>query len=155
MQSLIKRFGCIGSLIVILVAGFLLIQIIPYGRAHQNPPVVSEPAWDSPQTRALAKRACFDCHSNETVWPWYSNIAPASWLNQRDVDEGRQRLNFSDWRGVRSERGREREGGGDDLARVIQEGSMPPWYYTIIHTNAVLNDQERQQLITGLQNSLK
>lgn len=152
MRSLVKRFGCIGSLIIILVVGFLLIQVIPYGRSHQNPPVVKEPAWDSPQTRALAKRACFDCHSNETVWPWYSNIAPVSWLTQRDTNEGRQRLNYSDWQGIRSERGRE---GGNELAEVIQKGSMPPWYYVMIHPTAKLSDQEKQQLITGLQNSLK
>jgi cytochrome c551/c552 len=139
-------------LIIILVVGFLLIQVIPYGRSHQNPPVVKEPAWDSPQTRALAKRACFDCHSNETVWPWYSNIAPVSWLTQRDTNEGRQRLNYSDWQGIRSERGRE---GGNELTEVIQKGSMPPWYYVMIHPTAKLSDQEKQQLITGLQNSLK
>ncbi len=59
---------------------FILLQIIPYGHNHTNPPIVEEPAWDSPQTRAVVKKACFDCHSNETVWPWYSNIAPLSWL---------------------------------------------------------------------------
>ena len=54
-----------------LVALFLLIQAIPYGRAHSNPQVTKEPAWNAPQTRVLAKDACFDCHSNETTWPWY------------------------------------------------------------------------------------
>jgi hypothetical protein len=83
--------------IVGVVVLFGLIQLVPYGRDHTNPPVVAEPAWDSPQTRALAVRACFDCHSNETVWPWYSNVAPASWLVQRDVDDGRRRLNWSEW----------------------------------------------------------
>ena len=62
--------------ILAVVALALLIQLVPYGRAHTNPPVVAEPNWDSPQTRELAVRACFDCHSNETTWPWYSNIAP-------------------------------------------------------------------------------
>ena len=84
-------------LVVGLVALFVLIQLVPYGRNHANPPVVKEPEWVSPQTRQLAKRACFDCHSNESVWPWYSNIAPVSWLVQNDVDEGRRRLNFSEW----------------------------------------------------------
>jgi hypothetical protein len=70
--------SCVGIILLILVGGFLLIQLVPYGRAHANPPVVKEPAWDSPTTRALAKRACFDCHSNETVWPWYTNVAPVS-----------------------------------------------------------------------------
>jgi hypothetical protein len=53
----------------------LLIQLIPYGHNHTNPPVNAEPNWDSPETRTLAQRACFDCHSNETRWPWHSNIA--------------------------------------------------------------------------------
>ena len=63
------------------IGGFLLIQFVPYGRSHTNPPVLSEPAWDSPETRVLAQTACFDCHSNETDWsPWYTKVAPASWL---------------------------------------------------------------------------
>src|SRR6056297_3230811 len=82
-----------------VAAVFLVIQLIPYGRSHTNPPIVLEPDWDSPRTRELAERACFDCHSNETEWPWYSNIAPVSWLVQHDVDEGRHELNFSDWQG--------------------------------------------------------
>jgi mono/diheme cytochrome c family protein len=68
------------------------IQLVPYGRDHINPQVTQESRWDSARTRALAARACFDCHSNETVWPWYSNVAPVSWLIQRDVDEGRRAL---------------------------------------------------------------
>lgn len=83
------------ALVVMLVAS-LGIQAVLYGRQHSNPPVVAEPKWDAPQTRSLAARACFDCHSNETVWPWYSNFAPISWLVQRDVDEGRRALNFSE-----------------------------------------------------------
>src|SRR5574340_945670 len=84
-----QRVVIVATLVVL--AGFLLIQLVPYGRNHTNPPVTGEPRWDSPQTRALAARACFDCHSNETKWRWYSNIAPISWLIQRDVDSGRAR----------------------------------------------------------------
>ena len=90
-----KVLGAIGAAIVV----FLLIQLIPVKRT--NPPVLSEPNWDSPETRALAKVACFDCHSNETVWPWFTKIAPASWLVYRDVTSGRRRLNFSEWGGGR------------------------------------------------------
>ncbi len=95
-----------GSLLVLL-AGFLLIQLVPYGRNHTNPPVLQEPNWDSPQTRALAQRACFDCHSNETEWPWYSHVAPVSWLVQRDVEEGREKVNFSTWGQGGAEEGEE------------------------------------------------
>ncbi|HEX9028332.1 MAG TPA: heme-binding domain-containing protein, partial [Anaerolineales bacterium] len=87
-------------------------------------------------------------HSNHTNWYWYTNIAPISWLVQHDVDEGRGRLNFSEW-GSRPERGT------DELARVIDSGSMPPLQYTIIHPNAILSTDQKQQLIQGLQNSLK
>ncbi len=64
------------TLTALVVGGFLLIQLVPYGRNHTNPPVIQEPAWDSPQTQELFTRACADCHSNTTVWPWYSNVAP-------------------------------------------------------------------------------
>ena len=67
----------------------VLIQFVPYGRSHTNPPVTGEPKWSSARVRQLTKDACFDCHSNETTWPWYSNVAPVSWLVQRDVDSGR------------------------------------------------------------------
>jgi hypothetical protein len=128
--------------LVVILVGFGLIQLVPYGRDHTNPPVVQEPDWDSPQTRELAARTCFDCHSNETTWPWYSSIAPVSWLVQRDVDEGRRRFNFSEW-GQRSEDGAE-------MAEVVSEGEMPPWFYLPLHPRARLSDGEKQALIQGL-----
>jgi hypothetical protein len=129
-------------IIIGLAAVLLLIQLIPYGRQHTNPPVLQEPNWDSPQTRELAQRACFDCHSNETVWPWYSNVAPVSWLVQRDVDEGRQHLNFSDWGHVREL---------DDLPRVVKNGGMPPGQFLITHPEARLTQSEKDALASGLQ----
>jgi hypothetical protein len=126
---------------------FLLIQAIPYGRNHSNPPVTMEPKWDSPQTRALAARACFDCHSNQTSWRWYSNIAPASWLIQRDVDAGRAQFNFSEWN-------RPQDVSAGDLADAIQGGSMPPWFYVLLHPHAKLSQTEKNQLIKGLNATL-
>lgn len=127
----------------IVIAGFLAIQLVPYGREHTNPPVTGEPAWDSPATRALAVRACFDCHSNETSWPWYSNIAPVSWLLQHHVNEGRQSLDFSTWGSGRQEARR--------AARLVIEGEMPPLDYLILHPDARLTDVERQELVDGLE----
>lgn len=129
--------------VFVLVAIALAIQFVPYGHNHTNPPVRREPAWNNPQTRQLAVRACYDCHSNVTVWPWYSNVAPMSWLIQRDVDEGRRELNFSEW-----DRSQE---GATDAAQSVQEGKMPPWYYTAIQTKAQLSPTEIQTLIVGLQ----
>ncbi len=68
------KYG-IAALLLVLIA----IQAIPYGRTASNPPVISEPEWDTSVTRDLAVRACFDCHSNETHWPWYSRMAPVTW----------------------------------------------------------------------------
>lgn len=135
-----------GWIILGFVGLFIVIQFIPYGRNHTNPPVVAEPQWDTPQTRELAVRACFDCHSNETSWPWYTNVAPVSWLTQRDVEEGRQRLNFSQWGQRRQEM--------DEIAEVIYNGEMPPAQFLITHPEARLTDPEKQQLIQGLQASL-
>ena len=80
-----------------LVVVFVAIQFVPYGRDHDNPRSVEEPAWDSSRTRQLAVAACFDCHSNLTEWPWYTEVAPFSWLTARDVTDGREVLNFSEW----------------------------------------------------------
>jgi hypothetical protein len=134
------RWGGIG--LGVLVLAFAVIQAVPYGRDHSNPPVRQEPTWDSPQTRALAVDACFDCHSNQTSWPWYSNIAPISWLVQRDVDNGREALNFSEW---------DQEQEGEDAAEAVQDGSMPPDYYGWLHPKARLSSEEKQALIRGLQ----
>lgn len=130
-----------GTVLAVAIIGLILIQFIPVNTT--NPPVVSEPKWDSPQTRALAQRACFDCHSNETEWPSYAKIAPISWVIANHVAEGREKLNFSDWRSVRAEK-------TNEAIEVILEGSMPPLYYTPIHPTARLTPAEKQALVDGL-----
>lgn len=121
---------------------FLGIQAIPYGRKHTNPPMRVEPTWDSLQTRELAVRACFDCHSNQTDWPWYAHVAPFSWLVQDDVDEGRKKLNFSEWNRVQDH--------ADHSAKMVREGTMPLWRYVVFNPKANLSSDERQALIRGL-----
>lgn len=135
-----RRLGAwaLGALLVLLLA----MQLVPYGRDHSNPAVVAEPAWDSPETRALFVRACADCHSNQTVWPWYSNIAPVSWLVAHDVEEGRAKLNVSMWGQQRNE--------GDEAAESVREGEMPLQIYLPTHPEARLTPAEREQLIAGL-----
>ncbi|MFN2166454.1 MAG: heme-binding domain-containing protein [Anaerolineae bacterium] len=127
---------------IIVICGFVLIQLVPYGKNHTNPPVSQEPTWDSPQTRELAMRACGDCHSDNTVWPWYSNIAPVSWLVYNDTMEGRSRFNFS-------EMNRRQE--TEDAARVVLSGQMPPAQYLLMHPSARLTAAETEQLVKGLQ----
>src|SRR5271169_6249716 len=129
-----------------IVVAVVAIQVIPFGRQHTNPPVVKEPAWDSPQTRALARRACFDCHSNETVWPWYSNIAPVSWLVLNDVDGGRRHLNFTEWDRPQRHAG--------DVAAQVKQGDMPLWFYLPMHSTARLTPAEKEALIDGAEKTL-
>ena len=129
--------------LIIGVLGAVVIQLVPYGRNHTNPPVLGEPNWDSPQTRELFFRACGDCHSNETVWPWYSHVAPVSWLLQRDVDGGRHELNVSEWGYIRNKE-------ADEASELIEEGEMPLPPYLITHPEARLTEAEKQALMRGL-----
>lgn len=128
---------------LLAIAGaFVLIQLVPYGRSHTDPPVTMEPKWDSALTRSLAQGSCFDCHSNQTTWPLYSDVAPISWWVQQHVDSGRSALNFSAWD--------KPQDGADSVAEVINDGSMPPWYYTAFHWSARLSASEKAELIAGL-----
>lgn len=134
------RFVAAG--LIVLMVLLIAVQFVPYGRNHSNPPVLAEPAWQSAQARTLFFRACGDCHSNETTWPWYSNVAPVSWLVQRDVQEGRHKFNISEW-------GRS-ENEADEAAETVQKGSMPPWFYIALHPSAKLSPSERQEFIADL-----
>ncbi|WP_255604085.1 heme-binding domain-containing protein [Oscillochloris sp. ZM17-4] len=138
------------NIAIAIIGLFVLIQLVPVWAFQDNPPVLDEPAWDSPQTRALAVRACFDCHSNETTWPWYSKVAPVSWLVTRHVTEGREKMNFSEWSKVR-----ERDEAAGHSAKLIRDGEMPTKDFLLIHPEARLTAAEQQQLIDGLNASLR
>lgn len=126
-----------------LILATVLIQFIPYGGDHSNPAVIAEPKWDSVQTRQLFMRACADCHSNETKWPFYAGIAPISWLVQYDVNEGREHFNVSMW-------GKQKKNEGDEAAEEFREAEMAPWFYLILHPEAKFSKTERAQLLKGL-----
>ena len=123
---------------------FLVIQLVPYGRSHSNPPVTGEPKWANARTRELMVVACFSCHSNEVDYPPYASIAPISWAVQHHVDEGREKVNYSEFATD--------PGDADDSIEVIEEGEMPPAYFTRfgLHSAANLTDAEQQELIDGL-----
>lgn len=130
-----------------VAVSFVLIQLIPYGHSHTNPPVVSEPHWSSPEARTLVKENCFQCHSNETNWTWYSNIAPGSWLIAHDVSDGRKHFNFSDWQRKPEEL--------DEMVETIQSGEMPPVQYWLFHPQARMSAQDKQALIRALESSIQ
>jgi len=144
MKTTIWRFG---KRLLLALAGFLLlIQFVPYGRVHSNPPTTMEPAWDSAETRALAEHACFDCHSNETEWPMYARVAPVSWLVYYDVTKGRAELNFSEWHRPQKE--------AREAPEELREGEMPPLPYRLLHGHARLTPSERERLAEGLARTL-
>ncbi|MBA3459564.1 MAG: heme-binding domain-containing protein [Deltaproteobacteria bacterium] len=131
----------------VLIVMFGLMQLVPYGRTHSNPRITGEPAWDSPRTRDLAVRACFDCHSNETKWPWYANVAPFSWVVQRDVDAAREVINFSEWHRPQPL--------APYSALSVRSYGMPPTKYRVAHPEADLTKEETLELAAGLDRTLK
>ena len=132
----------IGKILGVSVVVLVLIQFLP-GRDHVNPPVTGTPKWDSPRTEELFKRACSNCHSNETVWPGYSNIAPISWLINLDVKVARSKFNVSEW-------GRVAKNDGDEAASETRNGKMPPFFYLPTHPEAKLTPTEKDELVKGL-----
>jgi hypothetical protein len=135
----------IGITIVVLA----VIQLVPV--THDNPPVKTTINWDSDRTKQLAYSTCMDCHSNESTWPWYSYIAPTSWLTTMHVHDARQMMNLSE---MDSMPAFQRRMLAENMANQIRMGSMPPKDYLILHPDARLTEAEKQELIDGLQKSL-
>lgn len=127
---------------LLAVGGLVLaIQLVPY--RVQNPPVTQDAEWDSAETRALAERACFDCHSNQVKTPWYGYVAPVAWVVRHHVDEGREHLNFSEMDTPQRDAG--------EAAEEAEEGHMPPDYYLKMHPEARFTPEETQALVEGLE----
>jgi len=124
------------------VALLLLVQLVPYGHAHSNPPVTRAAHWPAGPGQQIAEAGCYDCHSNFTDWRWYSNVAPISWLVQHDVEDGRGALNFSEWDKPQPDLG--------ELVGVIESGEMPPLQYTLIHRSAKLSSSEQKKLVAAI-----
>ena len=125
-----------------VLALLLLIQAVPYGRAHSNPPVTRAAKWPPGPGRMIAEAGCYDCHSNLTKWPWYSNLAPSSWLVLHDIEDGRGALNFSEWDKPQPDAG--------ELVEKVESGEMPPLQYKLIHGGSRLSDREREQLAAAI-----
>jgi heme-binding protein len=98
----------------------------------------------------IIRHACYDCHSNETQWPWYSQIAPVSWIAYRHVIEARARLNFSEWMDYTYDPGTEAHK-LDEIERLIRNGAMPPWYYRVMHPKARLTEAQRTTVLRWIE----
>ena len=129
------------KIVLFFIILFILIQFIPYGKNHTNPVITNSVKWDSPKTKKLFQRACADCHSYETKWPKYANIAPVSWLVMSDIQEGRDHFNISEKVSKKDIK---------EAVKQIKEGEMPMWIYTLMHKSAKLTDKEQKELISGL-----
>ena len=100
----------------------------------------------------ILKRSCYDCHSNHTVWPWYSNVAPMSWLVAKDVRGGRGKMNFSEWGKISPSK---QEARLQSICDEISEDEMPLKNYLLIHTDAKLTQQEKDALCAWAEAELK
>ncbi|MDP7005751.1 MAG: heme-binding domain-containing protein [Phycisphaerales bacterium] len=126
MRNWKKRTWVLFFVIDLLV----VIQFIPVNR--DNPDVTGE--IEAPaDVMAILRRACYDCHSNETVWPWYSYVAPASWLIAKDVRHGRGELNFSEWSSYTTKQKNHKR---KECGEEVEEGEMPLWFYIPLHEEA-------------------
>ena len=125
-------------------------QVVRYPRT--NPAVESE-LVAPPEIKSALHRACYDCHSNETTWPWYSAVAPMSWVIHHDVSEGRSRLNFSSWGDYAEDPGT-RSQKLEEISKSVARGDMAPWYYRMLHPDAALSDAQRMQLVRWVSQEL-
>jgi hypothetical protein len=127
--------------VLLLLAGvFVVIQFFQPDRS--NPPVRAEIAAP-PEVKAVLRRACYDCHSNETVWPWYSYVNPMGWLVGGHVPEGRAHLNFSEWETLETQK---RYHMKQEILEVLEDGSMPLPSYLLLHGDAELSAEDKAVL---------
>ncbi|MEJ2202270.1 MAG: heme-binding domain-containing protein [Desulfuromonadaceae bacterium] len=123
--------------LLVLIALAVAIQLVPIRRS--NPPVTAEISGP-PELLSVLRRVCYDCHSNETVWPWYSRVAPASWLVTRDVNEGRGHLNFSHWGDYPAGKQHKLR---QEIWEEVEEDAMPPLQYRPFHPEASLDERDK------------
>jgi len=124
-----------------LGAAFIAIQFLPVERS--NPPVASD-AIMTAELKTVMRRACYDCHSNETVWPWYSHVAPFSRIVAKDVREGRRELNFSEWNQYPENRKARKL---KEIVEQVEKNKMPQWYYVVMHPDAKLSASDKEMIL--------
>lgn len=139
-MSKLFRWKTLRWFVLGVIVAFVAIQFVPVDR--RNPAVAAEVPAPA-EVRAVLRRACYDCHSNETEWPWYSKIAPVSWLVSYDVKKGREELNFSTWNQYT---GQQQIKKLRESWEEVEEGEMPLWFYLPVHRDAVLSAKDRADL---------
>jgi hypothetical protein len=136
------------KVLYIIIGLLVLIQFIPANLPNVTTNNPNDLLLNNPDIQGdvqlILKASCYDCHSNETHYPWYSYVAPISFLVSRDTRVGREKLNFSDWTGYKKS---EMAGLLDDISVEVSEGEMPMKIFTIIHRDAVLSDNEKEIIV--------
>ncbi len=132
-----KRKVTLRGILIVLVVLIVVAQLVPVTR--DNPPIQSD-FNDNAAVKQVLKKSCYDCHSNESVWPWYSYVAPVSWLVASDVHEARQKINFSNWGLMPATK---QKLAPQNMLDEIDEGGMPLPIYLIMHSNAKLTDADK------------
>ncbi len=131
-----------------LVVLTVLIQFVP--TTHTNPPVTGE--IEAPEeVMAILRRSCYDCHSNETVWPWYSYVAPASWLVTKDVRDGRKHVNFSEWDSYSA---KEQKHTRKECGEEVEAGEMPLWFYVPLHPDSEMMQKDVETILAWSKGAL-
>ena len=126
---------------VILVLALITIQFVPI---EQTNPLVESDVAVPAELKVVLRRSCYDCHSNETRWPWYARVAPVSWLIANDVKEGRREVNFSVWNQFAGSR---RARKFKEIVEQVEGNKMPQWYYVLVHPEAKLSAGDKEMII--------
>ncbi|WP_196892423.1 heme-binding domain-containing protein [Aureivirga marina] len=139
------------KILLFIVAVLVIIQFFRPDKNTSNEVSINKITDVPPHIEQILKTSCYDCHSNNTVYPWYSNIAPVSWIIANHVNDGKKHVNFDEWKTYNDN---QRKHNIHDLEEVIMENSMPMSSYTILHKNAVLSDKDKKDLLEWI-NTLK
>lgn len=138
----IRKYLLLGFLLAFSLVQFIPVDL-PENNAAQSKDIIH--AENAPEEiKSILRKACYDCHSNQTVYPWYSNVAPVSWLVAKDTREGREELNFSAWADLSK---RKKIKILNEIAEEVEEDKMPLKIYTLVHSDAILTEEEVNTLI--------
>jgi len=138
-----------GKYVLLVTAVLFFTAQLPHSGIHQQPKAAHQTVWDdpsvTPEVKAILRRSCADCHSDQTRLPWYARVAPVSWLITRDIDHGRQKLDLSNWP-VHS------HDEAEEIGDAVASGKMPPWDYLLLHQQARLSPKEAAAIDSWINN---
>ncbi len=148
MKKIIRKILVVLLIILVLIQFVRIDKTNPTTDSTKDFIIVTNP---DTETATILKTSCYDCHSNESTYPWYTNIAPVSWWIKHHIDEAREELNFSEWGNYKPKKANHKM---EEAVELVEEGEMPMSSYTLIHGSAKLSEAQKEKLITFF-NSLR